>query len=79
MHIVPNRSAVRGFIISAKYLNRGPHSQSSIEHQGYEMGLGIVIFADLAIRVRASGIKVAQPYRPYPMSNAKVIHHSLTR
>ena len=61
MHIVSNRSAIRGFIISAKYLKRGPHSQSNIEDQGYKMGLGIVIFADLASRVRASGIKIAKP------------------
>src|SRR5262249_56127549 len=78
MHIVSNRTAIRGFIISAKYLNRGPDSQSSIEDQGYEMGLGIMIFADIASRVRASGIKVAKPCRPYPMSKTKVIHHSLT-
>jgi hypothetical protein len=59
MYVIANCSAIRCWVIGAEYLNCGPQARSSVEDQRNEMGLGLVIFADLARRVGTCGIEVA--------------------
>src|SRR5262245_33474006 len=78
MYIIANCSTIQCWVIGAEYLNCGPQARSSVKDQRNEMGLGLVIFADLARRVGTYGIEVAQPHRLQPVSTPKVIHHPLT-
>jgi hypothetical protein len=63
MNVVTHGSAVRRRIVRSKRRDVGSPTRSRIKYKRNEMGLRIVILADLSRRVGAGGIKVTQPCR----------------
>src|SRR5262245_62079086 len=78
MYVITNRRAVRCRIICAEYRDRWSHTCSNFEHQWNEMGLGIVILANLGRRLGASSVEVPQPGRFQPVGAIEIIHHPFT-
>ena len=62
--VIADAGAVWCRIIGTKYLNRFPFSGGNIQNQWNQMGLRIVIFADLRIRIGAGGIKITLNDKP---------------
>jgi len=50
MHIIANRGSIRRLIIGPENLNPGHPAQCGINNQRDELGLGLVVFADLGRR-----------------------------
>src|SRR5262245_27224853 len=65
MNIVTHRRTIRRRIVCSKHRDIGSPTGSRIENTRNEMGLWVVILADLSCWIGASGVEVAQPGRFY--------------
>ena len=63
MNVVTHGSAVRRRIVCSKHRDIGSLTRSRVEYERNEMGLRIVILADLGRGIGAGGIEVTQPGR----------------
>ena len=77
MNVVTHGRAIRRGIVCSKYRDVRFPTGSRIKDKRNEMGLRIVILADLSRRIGASGVEVTQPGRFYSMGTAKIVHHVL--
>ena len=76
VNVVPHAAAVRRIIVVAVDTNRLPRPRGG-KHQGNEVGLRIVRFADFAVRIRPGGIEIAQCYPRQAASSIEIREHSL--
>ncbi len=60
MHVVTQAGAIGGRIIGAEDLDVFATSGGGVDHEGDEMGLGVVVFADRAVLRRSGGIEIAE-------------------
>ena len=84
MHVVANTSAIRSRIILTKHRDSGTLSQGHLQDIRNQMGLGIVILAQISFRRRAGRIEVPQrretkaisvrviPQMPAPLPASKI-------
>src|SRR5262249_28125025 len=77
MNIVTHGRAIRGRIVCSEHRDISPPTASGIKPKRNEMGLRIVILANLSCWIGAGGIEVTQPGRSYSVSIPKVVHHAL--
>jgi hypothetical protein len=55
--VVPDRRAVRGVVVRAEDLDVPAKPERGLDDQGNQMRLGIVVLADLAVRVGPAALK----------------------
>src|SRR5262249_6871178 len=77
MNIVTHGCAIRRRIVCSKHRDIGSPTRSRIKDKRNEVGLRIVILADLGCGIGAGGVAVTQPSRFYSIGAAKVVHHAL--
>ena len=73
MDIIANAGTVGRFIISAEYFNVLAPAGCRIQYQRNQMGLGIMIFSDFAIRVGTGCVKIAQANMLQPVSGPVIL------
>ena len=83
VHVVPDRRAIRRRVVGAEHLESRQPPQCSLDRERNGVRLGLVTFADLAVRVRARGVEVAQGDGLQPMRPVEVgedaLDHQLAR
>ena len=77
MHVVADASSVWRGIIVTENLDRRETSHGREEYERNEVGFRLVHLADLAIRIGAGCVEVAQRHMPYPMRGLGFFQHSL--
>src|SRR5215475_11883264 len=76
VYIVAHTGAVRRIVIVAEDAHRHTIAGGR-QHLGNEMGLRVVRFTYLGVRISARGIEVAQSDPAQPTSNRKVLQQTL--
>src|SRR5919199_3227281 len=62
MDVIPDGGPVGGRVVGPVDLDRGPSLSSNLEHEGYEVGLGMVVLPKTS--ARPGHVKVAEARRP---------------
>src|SRR5262245_34114187 len=77
MHEISNTSAIGSIIIGAENRDILSTTRCCIEHQWYEMGLGIMGLSNLAIWISARRVEVSQSDPFQSMRLVEIGEHSL--
>ncbi len=77
MDIVSNASAIGRWVVIAEDPDLLALAQGDLKHQGNQMGFGSVVFAQIALGRRASGVEIAKRRKAKPIGMGIVLHHVL--
>jgi hypothetical protein len=75
VNIITDTGSIRGVVIGAENINTISFSQRDVQNQGYRMDFGIVVLADLRIRVGTGRVEISQRYALKVIDVGKIIQY----